>query len=683
MRWVKWVLAVLAAIVVLVFVTFYIIIATYDFNRLKPRISGAVQEATGRELKLAGDFKFAFGFFPSVSLEGLSLQNSPWGSRPEMARIKRLEIQIALLPLFKGEIRFKRLILSEPDILMETDRSGKSNFDFERKGGGVFPPLTFDEIRIENGVLTYRDGKRGKTSALTIEEMKAALPGGENPIELHLKGSYAGRPLEIQGRTGPLSAVFFPEKPWPVNLNARAGAATLAIEGTIKEVLKGKGLDLALRAEGASIRDLAELGGIPGLPDLGAFKVTSGIKGNTKNLKITDFKAGAGGSDAAGSAELDLSGKIPKITADLSSRKLDLRPFFPAKEKKIKMASPPSKAPREDKIFSRDPLPLEKLKSADARIKIQAGNLLLRNLTLTGFRADLVLDAGLLSAKELNFDLNGGTVNGQFSVNTRGKDASFAANLNAAKLNAGSLLKDLGVREILDGKLSAEMKASGQGMSIAEWMAGLNGRTFFNLEGGRINNKYLNLWGEDLGRSVLRLIHPVSTGEDSTPVNCFVSGFDIKNGLASCSALVLDTNQMSVVGGGDINLKDERLNLSLQPFPKKEIAPGRVGQASLSLGELAKPFKLGGTLAHPSLMVDVNQTVTTLGKALQGMARSGPAGILESMTPAGPGDKNPCLTAIEAARKGGRPAKKAQDGKGPAAEPLEELGKGLRDLFKR
>ncbi len=45
-------------------------------------------------------------------------------------------------------------------------------------------------------------------------------------------------------------------------------------------------------------------------------------------------------------------------------------------------------------------------------------------------------------------------------------------------------------------------------------------------------------------------------------------------------------------------------------------------------------------------------------------------------------NKNPSVTAIEAAKKGS-PAKKAQDGKGPAAEPLEELGKGLQDLFKR
>jgi AsmA family protein len=222
---------------------------------------------------------------------------------------------------------------------------------------------------------------------------------------------------------------------------------------------------------------------------------------------------------------------------------------------------------------------------------------------------------------------------------------------------------------------------TGQGRSIAEWMAGLNGRTFLNLSQGRIRNKYLNLWGEDLRQGLLRLLHPVQKGDDTTPVNCLVSGFDIKSGIATCSALVLDTDQMSVVGAGDINLRDETLNLFLQPSPKKALGSGVVGQASLSIGELAKSFKMGGTLAHPALTIDVNRTLSTLSKAFGGFARSGPSGLLEALAAAPPEDKNPCLTAIEAAKKGG--AAKPQEPKEKPAETLEGLGKGLMDLFKK
>ena len=43
-------------------------------------------------------------------------QNASWETRPEMARIKELEIQVALIPLIQGEVEFKRLIFKEPDM---------------------------------------------------------------------------------------------------------------------------------------------------------------------------------------------------------------------------------------------------------------------------------------------------------------------------------------------------------------------------------------------------------------------------------------------------------------------------------------------------------------------------------------------------------------------------------------
>jgi hypothetical protein len=137
-----------------------------------------------------------------------------------------------------------------------------------------------------------------------------------------------------------------------------------------------------------------------------------------------------------------------------------------------------------------------------------------------------------------------------------------------------SLLKDLGTQQVLEGKVSAEVDLNGKGRSIAEWMGGLNGRTFVTMGKGRLNNKYLNLIGADMAESILRLVNPFKKGEDFTPVNCLVNGFDIQNGLAVCKALVLDTQVMSVMGEGNVNLKEERLNLSIHPTPKEGLGAG-------------------------------------------------------------------------------------------------------------
>ena len=67
-------------------------------------------------------------------------------------------------------------------------------------------------------------------------------------------------------------------------------------------------------------------------------------------------------------------------------------------------------------------------------------------------------------------------------------------------------------------------------------------------------------------------------GLQFTAVNCFVSGFNIKDGRADTTALVIDTDQMSVIGDGEIDLKTERLNLAFaRPSKGEPELAGRTG----------------------------------------------------------------------------------------------------------
>jgi uncharacterized protein involved in outer membrane biogenesis len=696
MRW-KRIAGLIGLVIVALVVILYIIVTTYDFNKLKPRIVQAVRDATGRELTLGGDFKVHFGLSPSASVERVAFQNAPWGSRPEMVRVKSLEIQVSLLPLIRGEIEFKRLILIEPDIWIETDPSGKSNLEFkpsekpkaeEKKAedGTALPPLIFEEVRVEKGVLTYRDGKKGKTQTLNLDSLAAAIPGGDRPVDLHLQGSLNGRKFEVKGTTGPIRDLLSPQKPWPLNLTARLAGATLGAEGSIREPLKGKGLDLAVRAEGPSVRGIGEFAGLSDVPELGAYKVSARIKDPPGKIAISDLKAQIGESDVSGSVELNLSGKRPGIGASLSSSKLDLRPLFPPKDKKASPATPPARpaATGKEKVFSSQPLPLDGLKAVDGEVKIQAGQILGLPLTIQKLNARVFLQDGNLLAKPLQMAVSEGSLSGLFNLRTQGETPSFNCDLKLDQLDVGSLLKDLGTQQVLEGKVSAEVDLNGKGRSIAEWMGGLNGKTFVTMGKGRLNNKYLNLIGADMAESILRLVNPFKKGEDFTAVNCLVNGFDIQNGLAVCKALVLDTQVMSVIGEGNVNLKEERLNLSIHPTAKKGLGTEGLGKISFSLGELTKSFKLGGTLARPSLAVDTTQALITAGKAVGGIALFGPAGILGSLASPTPGDPNPCLTAYEKAKMGKtQPGEKAEKKPGEGKKSLEDVGKDLGQELKK
>ena len=147
---------------------------------------------------------------------------------------------------------------------------------------------------------------------------------------------------------------------------------------------------------------------------------------------------------------------------------------------------------------------------------------------------------------------------------------------------------------------------------------------------------------------------------------------------------------MSVVGDGEIDLKTEKLNIGHKPSPKDGVASGATGKITRSLTDLATPFRLVGTLAHPSLAVDPTEAVDTASKLA---ARFGLLGKSETGAAAGgtSGARDLCAAAIEAARKGVKPtatAKEEPQKKSPApAEGLKEIfedkGKRLKKLFGR
>jgi hypothetical protein len=392
----------------------------------------------------------------------------------------------------------------------------------------------------------------------------------------------------------------------------------------------------------------------------------------------------------AGSAEFTLSGQRPRIAADLASSKMDLRPLFPKKEKKSPEAKPSPKpaAAGKGRVFPPEPLPLEGLKALDADVKLRVEQILGLPVSVGRFHARVELENGNLSAQPLQCLLGGGKITGAFALRTREKEPSFVCRLKFDQLEVASLLKDLEIKEMLQGKLDGEVDLTGKGKSVAEWMAGLNGRTLLTMGKGRLQDKYLDLLGADLARSILRLINPLQKGEDFTALNCLVVGFEAQNGLAVCTALVADTPQMSLAGAGDIDLRTERLNLSLHPSPKAGVGGGSMGKVSMSLGELTKPFKLGGTLAHPSLAIDTAQAMATVGKAVGGVVLLGPAGILTALASTGSGDANACLTAVEASKKKGKPGAGAKPEKEKGAaeklqEGAQEIGKGLKDFLKK
>jgi uncharacterized protein involved in outer membrane biogenesis len=318
-RWKK-ILIAAAVVVVVLMVALYAFLMIYDFNKFKPMLTRAVRDAIGRELTIAGDIEFEPGIRPILTVEDVKFQNAPWSSAPDLATVKRLEVQVAVLPMIVGKFDFARLVLVEPNVIVEFDSSGSSNFAFETGAAETGtddspippPPLIFSDVLIENGRFTYRDSRSDFEFKIRIDHLKGEIPGFDEPLQVDFKGAFDDKPFTLKGTFGPIWAWVEPGYPLPADLTATAGSATATIKGELRDPANFKGLAFEIAARGASVSEITGLAGLAGVPKLGAFRLAADVNDSAGALAIENLNIEVGSQELVAIA---LTGGIKDVPA--------------------------------------------------------------------------------------------------------------------------------------------------------------------------------------------------------------------------------------------------------------------------------------------------------------------------------------------------------------------------------
>lgn len=273
---------ILAALVVLPAAAGGLFLLRFDPDSLKPRIQAAVQQATGRALSLDGPIGLKFSLVPTVTLDGVGLANIPGGSRAQMATIRRVEVELELLPLLSRQVALRRLRLLAPDILLETNAEGRPNWVFAGPAAAEAPPgpaapapapsasapsrrpaLGFGRVAIEDGRVAWRDGRTGAGRALGIKALDVVADGAGGPVKGRGSLVLDGAPIAVEGESGPLAGLSAPATPWPIRLSLAAVGATALLEGSVDRPAERRGWKAVLTAQ---VPDTQAL--VPLLPDV-------------------------------------------------------------------------------------------------------------------------------------------------------------------------------------------------------------------------------------------------------------------------------------------------------------------------------------------------------------------------------------------------------------------------------
>lgn len=309
-----------------------------DFNRYKPLIAAEVRKAIGRDLTISGDLRIKISFAPEIVAEGVTLSNAEWGSRPDMASVRRLEGQFALSSLLSGVIEVQRIELIGADVLLEVGPQGRANFDLappeapkpaeQRPPKDSATPFStvsqLREVKISESRLIYDNAATGTNFDTIVESLTLQSRGPDTPLDLKYEGGINGAPVRVGATLGSLTGLLEPDGPWPLDVSVEAGGAALTAIGTIEAPLLGRGFDLAVSAKGERTSGLSRVAGFE-VPELGAYLLLARFTGDTSSaLNLSELKARVGASDLAGDVTVQLAGERPVIGGKFVSRRIDL-----------------------------------------------------------------------------------------------------------------------------------------------------------------------------------------------------------------------------------------------------------------------------------------------------------------------------------------------------------------------
>ncbi|HVF64063.1 MAG TPA: AsmA family protein [Casimicrobiaceae bacterium] len=632
-------------VVVLLLGAIAVVVSTMDTTSLLAPIEAQLERATKRDVSLGTKASIDLSLTPTLKLDDVTLGNAAWGSEREMIRAKRLEAQVALLPLLSRRIDIVRFTLVEPQILLETDTSGRGNWQFGDASPAQAParPVTdaasaigLGEFAIENGHVRWRDGRSGEVTHIRIARLYLRARDADKPVVAEFVGTVGDIPLSLEGHLGPLASLRAGAWPLPLSVKGDVAGRKAGVTAKLRQAPDTLELsDVALTIGNATIN--GQLAYVTRPPrTLVRFDLA------TDRLSVVDL-ATAGAAVAA--------------SAGASPAAVEKRP-----------AAKPAK-----RIFSSEPIGFSGLDALDAQGELKIGTLILRHgQPMQSVRVKLALDNGRLDVPEFAAKALGGQASGRLVIDARNeKNAAVTLKLNGRDLDLKALMAAVGVtRDVKGGKTELDVDVNARGVSMRDFASTLNGSVVAKVGPARWISTTAGLSGamNDLASA----LNPGRAQGAPTDLACVGLRLPFANGIARFDrGIGLETQQLGVAASGTIDLRSESLDLLLHPRIKD--------RKGLDLARMAGLVRVHGSLDAPVVAFNPTGSILLAGD-IATLARGGRAAIADALTPMPSTGPNECAVALGAARA---QSARAQPSTAPARHPVEDLGRALGRAFGR
>ena len=522
------------------------------------------------------------------------------------------------------------------------------------------------DVRVTGLSLRPRLNGADAAGAEVALDLRLSLRGADGGITVSGKGTLGGEALSVEASLPSIDAL---RGGGGVGLSfeARAGEGFLTLEG---EPQRGDVTELKLDAGGPLLRGLARFAGLT-LAETGPTLLEGVLRAGPERYELRNLTFVSGQTDLSAEGSLDRGVETTEFDLHLTSANFDLGDLGAAEaetpaDQDASATEAPAINPEEQ------PLPFGLLRDYEGTLAVQFGVVRLGAIRFRDLSVQATLADGRFDIPEFTANVGGAALTGRASLAVQGDaDGGDTAELQLSfagtGIDPGAVLTDKRIAESFTTTMDTEVELQAQGATRSELIASLNGRMQAIAGEGRFEeSKYLFF-----ETGILRQLAPWEERRDTTNLNCLVADFVVENGVAAANGLLLDTEFMSVLGDGEIDLGAGTLDLTFSPRPKET-----------RLLDLAIPVHLGGTFDEPTFLPTpggvTKKVLTTLGALVNPLVLLVP--VIESAR----SDKNPCVEALaNAAAEVDPNAEKDPGVVGGVVEGVGGVLKGLGRTLKR
>ena len=520
-------------------------------DQVREAVKSEIRNVTGLDPDLRGSVSVSLFPYGHVELSDVALGDN--ASEPPL-QASRLVARLSFLPLLLGQIEIADITLADPRIVVTVDSQGRSNWSplltsltraFDTKQRSTDDVPSFSEIRINGGTIVVRDDYRNIYEYVSAADLSLAWPAISRSFAVTGTARYRGEMLDIGITLGNFAAALQGDRS-ALKVRVAGEPIKLAFDGAVAT-------HPALKIEGATSIDLLSLRqaiawmGRKPLPGGGferfSLKAQTNVLGGT--IALSQVNLELDGNTAEGVLTFAADGR-QTLQGTLAADTLDLTPYLST----VRLLAAP------DREWSRTPIDLDGLTTADLDLRLSAGKITIGTAQLGRTAIAANLRAGKLGITIGEARGFGGVIRGNINLAKAEQGAAFASQIVFDNVNLERCISELfGIKRI-DGKGSLNFALEGTGQSVYALTRTLEGEATLTATKGALTG--LNV--EQLLRRLER--RPLSGGSEfrsgRTPFETLSVQVKIVKGNATVETVDLrgQTVQLALEGEASIPARD-------------------------------------------------------------------------------------------------------------------------------